>query len=78
MVGDSEDSGRSLPLGGSPSVVSLSPTVPIPMAHKLNNEKIREITKSNEVKLFCDMQHLKYIAHVTRLDNNSLQAVSFL
>ena len=36
------------------------------------DEKIREITKTNGIKLFCDIQHLKYIAHVTRLENNSL------
>ena len=40
---------------------------------KLSNEAIREITKTTEIKNFCDMQHLKYIAHVTRLENSSLQ-----
>ena len=49
------------------------PEEEIDWSYKLSNEKIREITKTNGIKLFCDMQHLKYIAHVTRLDNNSLQ-----
>ena len=40
---------------------------------KLSNEDIRTITKTTEIKNFCDMQHLKYIAHVTRRENNSLQ-----
>ena len=40
---------------------------------KLSNEAIREITKTTEIKNFCDMQHLKYIAHVMRCENSSLQ-----
>ena len=40
---------------------------------KLSNEAIREITKTTEIKNFCDMQRLKYIAHVTRRENSSLQ-----
>ena len=42
-------------------------------SYKLSNEIIRRITNTNEIKKFCDIQHLKYIAHVTRLGNNSLQ-----
>ena len=49
------------------------PEEEIDWSYKLSNETIREITKTNGIKLFCDMQHLKYIAHVTRLENNSLQ-----
>ena len=49
------------------------PEEEVDWSYKLSNEAIREITKTNEIKLFCDMQHLKYIAHVTRLENNSLQ-----
>ena len=40
---------------------------------KLSNEAIREITKTTEIKNFCDMQHLKYIVHVMRSKNSSLQ-----
>ena len=40
---------------------------------KLSNDDIRTITKTTEIKNFCDMQHMKYIAHVTRRENNSLQ-----
>ena len=40
---------------------------------KLSNEKIRKLTNTTEIKHFCEAQHLKYIAHVTRMDNNTLQ-----
>ena len=40
---------------------------------KLSNEAIREITKTTEIKNFCDIQHLKYIARVMRRENSSLQ-----
>ena len=39
----------------------------------LSNAKIQEITKTSDLNLFCQKQHLKYIAHVTRLDNDCLQ-----
>ena len=38
-----------------------------------NNSQIRKITKTKNITNFCKMQHLKYIAHVTRLDNGSFQ-----
>ena len=34
---------------------------------------LMSITKTSGIKNFCDKQHLKYIAHVTRMENNSLQ-----
>ena len=40
---------------------------------KLSNEAIREITKTNKFKKFCDTQHMKYISRVTRRENSSLQ-----
>ena len=40
---------------------------------KLSNDDIRKITKTSEIKGFCEIQHLKYIAHVTRMRNDSLQ-----
>ena len=39
----------------------------------LSNEKIRKITNTTEIKHFCHIQHLKYVAHVSRLDNECLQ-----
>ena len=42
-------------------------------AYVLNNENLRSITKTTNISSFCKIQHLKYIAHVTRLDNASLQ-----
>ena len=42
-------------------------------AYVFNNDKLREITKSTNISSFCRIQHLKYIAHITRLENDSLQ-----
>ena len=42
-------------------------------AYFYDNETIRKITKTANISSFCKIQHLKYIAHVTRLDNSSLQ-----
>lgn len=49
------------------------PKEEVDWSYKLSNEMIRKITNTNGIKNFCDIQHLKYIAHVTRLGNNSLQ-----
>ena len=49
------------------------PNEEINWAFKLSNEKIRHITKTSEIERFCIIQHMKYIAHVTRLGNGSLQ-----
>ena len=49
------------------------PEEEIDYSYKLSNKDIMSITKTNGIKDFCDMQHFKYIAHVTRLNNNSLQ-----
>ena len=37
------------------------------------NEQLETITKTTKVADFCKIQHYKYVAHVTRLENNSLQ-----
>ena len=42
-------------------------------AYVLNNENLRSITITTNISSFCKIQHLKYIAHITRLDNASLQ-----
>ena len=49
------------------------PKEEVDWSYKLSNEMIRKITNTNRIKNFCAIQHLKYIAHVTRLGNNSLQ-----
>ena len=38
-----------------------------------SNDDLRSITKTSNIAKFCKIQHLKYIAHVTRLDNSSFQ-----
>ena len=50
-----------------------NPEGEVDWSFKLSNEAIREMTKATEIKNFYDMQHLKYIAHVTRRENSSLQ-----
>ena len=52
-------------------------TIPEPdgldWAYIYSNETLCTITKTTPISSFCRIQHLKYIAHVTRLENNSLQ-----
>ena len=52
-------------------------TVPEPdgldWAYVIDNENLRKITKTTNISSFCKIQHLKYIAHVTRLENDALQ-----
>ena len=45
----------------------------IDWSFKLSNDDIRRITKTSKIKIFCEIQHLNYIAHVMRLGNDSLQ-----
>ena len=42
-------------------------------AYKISKKRLTQVTKTVGVKEFCVKQHLKYIAHVTRLGNDSLQ-----
>ena len=52
-------------------------TIPEPddldWAYVFNNEKLRTITNTCNITNFCKIQHLKYVAHVTRLENFSFQ-----
>ena len=52
-------------------------TVPKPddldWAYVFSNEKLQKITKTKNISNFCKTQHMRYIAHVTRLENDSLQ-----
>ena len=49
------------------------PNEEIDWAYKNNNNKLHEITKTNELKHFCETQHLKYIAHIVRSENDTIQ-----
>ena len=40
---------------------------------KISNEDLYRITKSTPVSKFCEVQYLKYIAHICRMSNDSLQ-----
>ena len=37
------------------------------------NKQLETITKTTKITDFCKIQHYKYVAHVTRLENNSLK-----
>jgi hypothetical protein len=55
------------------------PQLPVPKPDDLDwsyvfsNEQLKEITKTRDISNFCKTQHMRYIAHVTRLDNNTFQ-----
>ena len=38
-----------------------------------SNEQLKKITKTSNITNFCKTQHLKYVAHITRLGNDSFQ-----
>ena len=42
-------------------------------AYQITNEQLRKLTNTTSIKSFCQIQNLKYVAHVTRLPNNALQ-----
>ena len=42
-----------------------------------SNNELENIIKTSSIANFCKTQHLKYIAHVTRLSNDSLQMLKF-
>ena len=42
-------------------------------AYQVTNERLKKLTNTTSIKSFCQIQHLKYIAHVTRLPNSSFQ-----
>ena len=38
-----------------------------------SNEQLKQITKTADISNFCKSQHLRYVARVTRLENDSFQ-----
>ena len=42
-----------------------------------SNSQLKTITKTKDIINFCKLQHLKYLAHVARLDNDSFQKQIF-
>ena len=53
------------------------PTVPKPddldWSYVYSNQQLKEITKTSDISNFCKSQHLRYVVHVTRLENYSFQ-----
>ena len=47
--------------------------VDLDWAFVYTNNDLENITKTTSISNFCKTQHLKYISHVTRLSNDSLQ-----
>ena len=49
------------------------PTVPKPddldWSYVYSNQQLKEITKTSDISNFFKSQHLRYVAHVTRLNN---------
>ena len=45
----------------------------IDWTYSINNEELKRITNTTDIKTFCKIQHLKYVAHVMRSDNDCLQ-----
>ena len=45
----------------------------IDWSFKYSNDGLKIITGTKNITNFCKIQHLKYLAHVSRLDNFSLQ-----
>ena len=42
-------------------------------AYKISNARLHTITNTQAIQDFCHIQHLSYIAHVCRMENNSIQ-----
>ncbi len=42
-------------------------------SYVFSNVQLKQITKTSNIAHFCTTQHLKYVAHVTRLGNESFQ-----
>ena len=42
-------------------------------SYVFSNSDLIKITRTTSISNFCKIHHLKYIAHVTRLENSSIQ-----
>lgn len=51
----------------------LIPAEQIDWTYKISNKRLLEITKTTELKHFCAIQHLKYVAHIVQSGNNTIQ-----
>ena len=53
------------------------PTVPKPgdldWSYVYSNQQLKEIIKTSDISNLCTSQHLRYVAHATRLENYSFQ-----
>ena len=55
------------------SATDILEPVDLDWAFVYTNNDLENITKTTNISNFCKTQHLKYIGHVTRLSNDSLQ-----
>ena len=58
------------------SVTDILKPVDLDWAFVYTNNVLDNITKTTSIFNFCKTQHLKYIAHATRLSNDFLQKAS--
>ena len=42
-------------------------------SYEISNARLRKITETQPIRMFCYKQQIKYIAHICRLGNNELQ-----
>ena len=44
-----------------------------PNAYRYDGEEVLRICRTKSASIFCQIQHLKFMAHVARMDNDTLQ-----
>ena len=49
----------------------------VDLKYKISNEQLHEITKTGPISNFCEVQYLKYIGLVVRMNNDSPQKQAF-
>ena len=57
----------------APRDVDFNPEDSTSWAYIISNDELKRITNTTDIKVFCKTQHLKYIAHVMRSNNDILQ-----
>ena len=57
----------------APRAMDFNPENSTSWAYEISNEDLKRITNTTDIKIFFKTQHLKYIAHVMRSNNDTLQ-----
>ena len=64
---------RDVPQNRTERQVRIENNEALDWAYQITNEHLKKITNTTSIKSFCQIQNLKYVAHITRLENNALQ-----